>query len=93
MFYGLNVEYSLRRAPGMPLLEISAIVPGNHFPNFDFICLQIAMQMVKSVEEYDGLIIPPFGDPPMDKNIFFTAEFKNNTDLENFLNNGWSKVG
>ena len=93
MYLGLGVEWSLRRAPGMPLLEISAIVPQIDVPNFNSICLQMAMVMVKTVQKYDGLIIPPFGDPHMDKNIFFTVQFKSNADLENFLNNGWNKVG
>ena len=91
MFLGLGVEWSLRRAPGMPLLEISAIVPRIDIPNFESICLQMAMVMVKTVQKYNGLIIPPFGDPPADKNIFFTVQFKNNADLEKFLNNDWKK--
>ena len=93
MFLGLGVEWSLRRAPGMPLLEISATVPRIDIPNFESICLQMAMVMIKTVQKYDGLIIPPFGNPPSEKNIFFTAQFKDNADLENFLNNGWKKVG
>lgn len=71
MFLGLGVEWSLRRAPGMPLLEISATVPRIDIPNFEFVCLQMAVVMVKIVQKYDGLIIPPFGDPPSEKNIFF----------------------
>ena len=93
MFLGLGVEWSLRRAPGMPLLEISAIVPRIDIPNFESICLQMAMVMVKIVKKYNGLIIPPFGDPPADKNIFFTVQFQSNDALEHFLNDGWNKVG
>ena len=93
MFLGIGVAWSLRRAPGKPLLEISAVVQKIDIPNFEFICLQIAVVMVRIVQKYNGLIIPPFGNPPSDKNIFFTVEFKNNADLENFLANGWKKVG
>ena len=53
MFLGLGVEWSLRRAPGMPLLEISAIVPKINIPNFESICLQMAMVMVKTVQKYN----------------------------------------
>jgi len=93
MFLGLGVEWSLRRAPGRPLLEFSATLPKINIPNFNLIYLSIGLEMVKTVEEYGGLIIPPFGDPPKDKIIFFTAQFKDNTALEKFLTDGWNKVG
>ena len=76
MFLGLGVEWSLRRAPGMPLLEISAIVPRIDIPNFESICLQMAMVMVKTVQKYNGLIIPPFGDPPRIKIYFLQYNFR-----------------
>ena len=93
MFLGLGVEWSLRRAPGMPLLEFSAIIPQINIPNLELLYLGIGLEMVKTVEEFNGLIIQPFGDPPKDKNIFFTAQFKDNTALEKFLTDGWNKVG
>ena len=93
MFLGLGVEWSLRRAPGMPLLEFSATVPSLPIPNIELICLSMGLEMIKTIEKYDGLIIPPFGDPPKDKSIFFTAQFKDNDDVNKFLTDGWNKAG
>ena len=93
MFLGLGVEWSLRRAPGMPLLEFSATTAKIDMPNIHLIYLSLGLEMVKTVEKFGGLIIPPFGEPPKDKNIFFTAQFKDNTALEKFLTDGWNKVG
>ena len=92
MFLGLGVEWSLRRAPGMPLLEFSAEVAKVDISNIHLIYLSIGLEMINAVQKYGGLIIPPFGNPPKDKAIFFTAQFKSNTELENFLK-GWDKVG
>ena len=92
MFLGLGVEWSLRRAPGMPFLEISATIPKVDIPNIETFYLEIALQMVKKVEKYNGLIIPPFGDVPKDKNIFFTTQFPTDKDVENFIKNGWEKA-
>ena len=36
MFLGLGVEWSLRRAPGMPLLEFSANAAKIDMPNIQF---------------------------------------------------------
>ena len=93
MFFGLGVEWSLRRAPGMPLLEFSANIARLDIPNIHLIYLSIGLEMVKTVQKYGGQIIPPFEDPPKDKEIFFTAQFKSNEAVEKFLTEGWNKVG
>ena len=93
MFLGLGVEWSLRRAPNMPLLEFSATIAKINISNIHLIYLSIGLEMVKIVQDYGGLIIPPFGDPPKDKCIFFTVQFKSNEELEHFLNDGWNRAG
>ena len=96
MFMPIGISWHVRRAPGLPLLELSATIQKTnlYIENMQVFYLQIALKMISVVEKFNGILIPPFGNIPNDKDLFFTAQFASNIDVETFLNNsGWERIG
>ena len=83
--YFLGVDFDIRRAPNLPFIEVSAIIAEPNSAKREFFSLLIAKKLVNLVQKYGGILIPPFGDIPIDKNVFFTVQFESNKKTEAFL--------
>ena len=83
--YFLGVECDIRRAPNLPLIEVSAKLINSDSKYKTFFSFKIGMKLVELVQKHGVNLIPPFGTVPKDKDIFFIAQFENNEKTESFL--------
>ena len=83
MFMPVKFEWHLSQAYPFPILEFAAEFQKT-FEIPQVVYINIAMDMINNIERYGGTIVSPVNDIPSNQEIFFTALFKSNKELEKF---------
>ena len=88
--YFLGISTDVKRAPNQPLVQFSCYLAEPDPNRRTFFAMILAKKSISSVKNQGRTFIPPFGEVPIDIDIFFTVQFENNEKTESFLRH-WKK--